>query len=78
MRAAVDVNLLVRTLKTNQTDVGSWINVTGYVTSIDQRTTRPTNGSPAATVGVQALLVWAAEDLDITAYENALAADHDE
>ena len=76
--AAVDVNLLVQALKTNHTDIGSWVNVTGYVTSIDQNTVRSAKGGPSATVGVQALLVWAAEDLDIAAYESALAADNDE
>ena len=75
VRAAVDVKLLVQSLKTRQTDIGSWVNVTGYVTSIEQNMARPAKGDPAAAVGVQALLVWAAEDLDIAAYERALVAD---
>ncbi len=73
VRAAVDVKLLLQTLKTNQTDVGSWVHVIGYVTSVEQNPAGPTKGGgPASTIGVQALLVWTAEDLDIPAYERAL------
>lgn len=71
-RAAVDVKLLLQTLKTNQTDVGCWVNIIGYVTSIEQKLVKTTRGGSAPSIGVQALLVWTAVDLDISAYEKSL------
>lgn len=71
MRVAVDVKLLLQTLKTSQTDIGCWVNIIGYVTSIEPKLAKSVKGGSAATVGVQALLVWTAIDLDISAYERS-------
>lgn len=70
MRASVDVKLLLDNLKHDDTDVGQWTNVIGYVTSVDRPTTRSGSESSALIIGIQALVLWKVQDLDIAAYEN--------
>ncbi|KAI1765153.1 CST complex subunit Ten1 [Hypoxylon sp. FL1150] len=66
-----DVALLLQRLKAEQTDIGQWVHVIGYITSIEQTLAKATMGSRTASVGVQVLVLWIAEDLDITSYEHA-------
>ncbi|KAI1140249.1 CST complex subunit Ten1 [Hypoxylon sp. FL0543] len=75
-KANVDVALLLENLKAEQTDVAQWVHVIGYITSIEQ-TTLKSMGPHTASVGVQALVLWIAEDLDIQSYEKALASETD-
>ncbi|KAI5860102.1 CST complex subunit Ten1 [Durotheca rogersii] len=80
-KVGADVTLLLQNLKSEQTDIGQWVHVIGYITSIGQALAKATTTSeiaaPAAiaSVGVQALVLWTAEDLDISSYEQTLASE---
>ncbi|KAI1203386.1 CST complex subunit Ten1 [Nemania serpens] len=82
VEALVDVNLLLSTLNSEQTDIGQWVHVIGYLTfvspavpvsAIDQR--HRSRSNTATRVGVQALVFWIARDLDLGAYEKSMLAD---
>ncbi|KAI1821510.1 CST complex subunit Ten1 [Xylaria intraflava] len=81
VEAIVDVKLLLRTLKSEQTDIGQWVHVIGYLTSIRPAaaTDAPDSLGRRVTprVGVQALILWTAQDLDLGAYEKSMLADTD-
>ena len=70
--AVVDVNLLLETLGHEQTRVGEWVNVVGYVTS-KRRASKPDSGG--LSVNVQALLVWSTGPLDVQRYERTFDRD---
>lgn len=78
VRALVDVHLVLAKLEAEQTRIGEWVNVLGYVTS------RPL--SPAGklvmhegpSVHVQALLLWSAGPLDVQQYHISAEALLDE
>ncbi|KAI6090553.1 CST complex subunit Ten1 [Hypoxylon rubiginosum] len=70
-----DVALLLQKLSAEQTDVGQWVHVIGYITSIEQTLAKATMESQTANIGVQVLVLWIAEDLDITSYEHALVSE---
>ncbi|KAI1351009.1 CST complex subunit Ten1 [Xylaria sp. FL0043] len=74
VEALVDVNLLLETLKSEQTDCGQWVHVIGYITFVDAGSSR---NKPVPRIGVQALILWIAQDLDLRAYENSMLADAD-
>ncbi|KAI0967374.1 CST complex subunit Ten1 [Xylaria arbuscula] len=71
VEALVDVNLLLGTIKSEQTDAGQWVHVIGYLTFTNQNSSR---GKTAPCVGVQALMLWIAQDLDLGAYEKSMLA----
>ncbi|KAI1159033.1 CST complex subunit Ten1 [Nemania serpens] len=82
VEALVDVNLLLKTLNSEQTDIGQWVHVIGYLTfvnpavpvaAMDRR--NPSRSSTATRVGVQALIFWIARDLDLGAYEKSMLAE---
>ncbi|KAI3326130.1 CST complex subunit Ten1 [Xylariaceae sp. AK1471] len=79
VEALVDVKLLLKTLKSEHTDVGQWVHVIGYVTFVksvavtDSRSLSESKGAPR--VGVQALILWIAQDLHLGVYEKSLLAD---
>ncbi|KAI1637053.1 telomere capping, CST complex subunit-domain-containing protein [Biscogniauxia mediterranea] len=79
VKAVVDVNLLLRNLKTEQTDVGQWVHVIGYITSIKhppgKTTASNVRGRGATCINVQAIVLWTAQDLDIATYEQTLMAE---
>lgn len=86
--AVVDVNLLLSTLQTTDTQVGEWVNVIGYVEStngacdarrqqLHGESAQQQGGKEAArrTRGVyrvQAIMLWSAGAVRITDYERAL------
>ncbi|MCJ1362796.1 hypothetical protein MMC16_001902 [Acarospora aff. strigata] len=75
--AAVDVNLLLSTLKSTDTQVGEWVNILGYVTSppiYNSRTDRKpsSKASKRATVFVQAVMLWSAGSIHLGEYERTL------
>ncbi|KAI1418512.1 CST complex subunit Ten1 [Hypoxylon sp. FL1857] len=74
-KADVNVALLLESLKHEQTDVGQWIHVIGYITSIKQTSPKASTEPHTASVGVQAVVLWIAEDLDIASYEKALISE---
>ncbi|KAI0549881.1 CST complex subunit Ten1 [Xylaria curta] len=82
VEALVDVNLLLETLKSEQTDTGQWVHVIGYITSVDPASpmtaTEPRHPSRSKTitrVGVQALFLWIARGLDLGTYERSMLVD---
>ncbi|KAI1816340.1 CST complex subunit Ten1 [Poronia punctata] len=74
--AVVDVKLILETLNSEQTDIGQWIHVIGYLTFVEAVITdsqSPSGSKPTPRAGVQALLLWVAQDLDLSAYERSLS-----
>ncbi|KAK6951389.1 hypothetical protein Daesc_007924 [Daldinia eschscholtzii] len=71
-RVSADVTLLLQNLNSEQTDIGQWVHIIGYITSIDNKFAKSTVGSNTENIGVQALVLWTARDLDISSYENTL------
>ena len=88
MTALVDVNLLLSTLKTTNTQVGEWVNVIGYLevsnepSAVRQQqrggeSAQQRGGKEAArrTTGVyrvQAVMLWSAGAVRIADYERVL------
>ncbi|KAI0454339.1 CST complex subunit Ten1 [Xylaria acuta] len=82
VEAVVDVKLLLETLRSEQTDIGQWVHVIGYLTSVNPASPvtatdsrHPSRSKTAARVGVQALLLWVARGLDLGTYEKSMLAD---
>lgn len=76
VQALVDVRLLLEKLTAEQTSVGEWVNVIGYInsppsSSVNMSTKRKRGLSA---VHVQALMLWSAGSLDIGRYEMCLAS----
>ncbi|EKD13897.1 uncharacterized protein L3040_005490 [Drepanopeziza brunnea f. sp. 'multigermtubi'] len=69
LKAQVDVRLLVSTLKSNETQVGEWVHVMGYIAN-DQKPNGTTNRN--LDVGIQAVVLWCAGPLSLTGYERSL------
>ncbi|KAL2053764.1 hypothetical protein ABVK25_006069 [Lepraria finkii] len=83
--ALVDVNLLLETLRREDTQVGAWVNVVGYLEGIvkegkrgkmreTERDVEAQQGdaAPVVYVRVQAIMLWAAGGVKIGEYEKAL------
>lgn len=69
-RALVNVELVLARLGWEQTRVGEWVNVLGYITSVSSSVGCNSLGSPGSPpVHVQALLVWSAGSIDVQRYE---------
>ena len=76
--ANVDVNLLLSTLKSTDTQVGEWVNVMGYVQAPQEKgKSRDGNGLRGGNVGgksvkVQAVMLWSAGAIKLVEYEKAV------
>ena len=68
MKALVDVNLLLSTLKSDETQIGAWVNVLGYV----ERKKHDSSSHGEAAVRVQALLLWSSGPFNLEGYERTL------
>lgn len=66
--ALVDVQLVLERLGPEQTRIGEWVNVIGYITLISATTTGGASGRDESMVHVQALLLWSAGPLDVEQY----------
>lgn len=66
VKAMVDVELLLETINHEQTRIGEWLNVVGYVTPRRRGSKAPTE---SLSVHVQALIVWPTGPLDVQRYE---------
>jgi len=69
------VDLVLERLGPQETRVGEWVNVVGYITSIhppDDRKRPSDRGGPM--VHVQALIIWSAGSLDVQRYEASVDA----
>ncbi|KAI2779691.1 CST complex subunit Ten1 [Daldinia loculata] len=74
-RVGADVTLLLQNLNSEQTDIGQWVHVIGYITSIDRTFAKATVRSHTENIGVQVLVLWTARDIDISSYENTLVSE---
>ena len=79
--ALVDVNLLLETLKREDTVVGAWVNIVGYVGETMNKTeeVRDLDGNVGQggiprvyLVKVQAIMLWSAGSISIGEYERVL------
>ena len=76
--ALVDVNLLLETLKREDTQVGAWVNVVGYVEGVlEEGKTKKKDVEEGRDEGptyvrVQAIMLWSAGGVKIGEYERAL------
>ncbi|KAL8673613.1 MAG: hypothetical protein Q9168_001968 [Polycauliona sp. 1 TL-2023] len=79
--AAVDVNLLLGTLKYTDTQIGEWVNVMGYVQRSEERRDAKKKslkcedakgGSERRVVKLQAVMLWSAGGIKVWQYEKAL------
>lgn len=79
MVALVNLDLVLERLGPQQTRIGEWVNVIGYITSIHPSTANrklPDRGEPI--VRVQALIIWLAGSLDVQRYETSVDASRPE
>ncbi len=69
--ALVNVDLVLERLTSQQTRVGEWVNVIGYITAIKPSNDRGNGSSDheIPKVRIQALLLWSAGSLDVQRYE---------
>ncbi|KAL2190921.1 hypothetical protein L209DRAFT_760719 [Thermothelomyces heterothallicus CBS 203.75] len=73
VHALVDVNLVLESLGPEQTRVGEWVNVIGYITDIAPLADRGNESAPGTQiVHAQAVLLWSAGPFDIRRYEASL------
>ncbi|KAK4449185.1 CST complex subunit Ten1 [Podospora aff. communis PSN243] len=71
--ALVNVDLVLERLGQQQTRIGEWVNVIGYITSIHPSTDRrKPQGHGDPMVRVQALIIWSAGSLDVQRYETSV------
>jgi len=68
LQAHVDVNLLVTTIKSHETQIGEWVTVMGYV--IGQQKKQEPNHETSE-VSVQAIVLWSAGSFNLQAYEKS-------
>jgi hypothetical protein len=73
---------LLETLNFEQTDTGQWVHVIGYLTFVNPALPveaigpqRHPENKATVRVGVQALLLWVARDLDLGTYEKSMLAE---
>ncbi|KAF3760693.1 hypothetical protein M406DRAFT_267784 [Cryphonectria parasitica EP155] len=74
VKASVDVRLVLEKLTSEQTSVGQWVNVIGYIASAppDSSKKHSKRKREVPTVQVQALMLWSAGPLDVGRYETCL------
>jgi hypothetical protein len=63
--ALVNVQVILDTITRKEVEVGSWLNVIGYVERRDEK---------EKGIFVQAIVIWDAGDVDLVAYEKAVRA----
>lgn len=71
-RAMVDVGLLLNSLASNETQIGEWVNVMGYVTSCLNQQLKGPGGSGNREINIQAIVLWSAKAFDLQGYERSL------
>lgn len=68
LKALVDVRLLTSTLKPDETRIGEWINVIGYIQAPRQNLASHVN----LRIQVQAIVLWSSGPLKLDGYEKSL------
>jgi hypothetical protein len=69
--ALVDLQLVLEKIGHEQTRIGEWVNIIGYVS---QQPPKISTSSQHIEVHIQALLLWSAGPLDIQQYEASVEA----
>ncbi|TAQ91447.1 hypothetical protein B7494_g181 [Chlorociboria aeruginascens] len=67
-RAMVNVELLLSTLKSNETQIGEWVNVIGYIAAQQLSSLSEVRSE----VAIQAIVLWSAGPLQLDGYERNL------
>ncbi|KAI6248550.1 hypothetical protein HI914_03514 [Erysiphe necator] len=70
LRVQVDIRLLLETIQSTQCQIGSWVNVIGYIESAPNKTIPTT--SKAGSIYVQGIILWSTGPSKIDWYEKAL------
>ncbi|KAK3946028.1 CST complex subunit Ten1 [Diplogelasinospora grovesii] len=68
VHALVDVRLLLESLKSEQTRIGEWVNVIGYITAIQPSTDGKRAKHGASEIHIQGLVLWSTGAFDIQRY----------
>jgi hypothetical protein len=71
LKALVDIELVLRSIKSYETRIGEWVNVVGYVVAPKLEPSSRPNGVQSE-VRIQAILLWSAGPLKIDRYEESL------
>ncbi|KAG9242440.1 CST complex subunit Ten1 [Calycina marina] len=71
LRALVNIELLLNTLKSTQTSIGEWVNVIGY-TKASATSGVSASARSGPVVEVEALVLWSAGPLKLDGYEQSL------
>jgi hypothetical protein len=66
----VDVKLLLNTMKSNETRIGEWLNVIGYV--MERKHSINDYTDVQSIVPVQAIVLWSSGPLKLDNYERSL------
>ncbi|KAK3308972.1 CST complex subunit Ten1 [Chaetomium strumarium] len=72
--AMVDVNLVLESLGPDQTRIGEWVNVIGYITDIPPLADGKEPNQQRSTVHAQAIVLWSAGPVDVRRYETSIKA----
>lgn len=70
LKVQVDVRLLVNSFTSNETRIGEWVNVMGYISDAESKTR--SSVSEKSGVHVQAIVLWSSGPLDLGGYEKSL------
>ena len=68
IRAIVDVNVILETMKRDDLETGAWVNVLGYVQGRQRNA-----GDGAVCIGVQAIMIWGAGSIRLGKYETTVS-----
>lgn len=71
LKALVDIELLLSSCKSHETQIGEWVNVIGYVVATKQ-IRLPHSNAVKCEVQVQAILLWSTGPLKLDRYEESL------
>ncbi|KAK1468744.1 hypothetical protein CPAR01_15382 [Colletotrichum paranaense] len=69
----VDIQLLLSTMTSNQTRIGEWVNVVGYLTPAPPGTRAKGTTREPRIAAVQAIMLWSAGPLNLQRYEASFA-----
>jgi hypothetical protein len=69
LKVLVDIKLLVSTVKTNETQIGEWVNVMGYIQSQPRQNTTEF----VRYVEIQAIVLWSSGPFNLERYEISLS-----
>jgi hypothetical protein len=69
LKALVNIDLVLSTVKSHETRIGEWVNVMGYIQADSTSKTPAANDSG---VHIQALVLWSTDSFDLQNYERSL------